>query len=96
MIRLPTPDFRRGAVDQGQEVDVSDPVALLFYLFAGGPDPECLKAADANDDGAAGLADAVFLLNFLFLGGPEPPPPFADCGLDPTPDLLGCAPGQCP
>ena len=41
-----------------------------------------------NDSGRVDLSDGVYLLGHLFLGGPEPPPPFADPGIDPTPDEL--------
>ena len=49
--------------------------------------PACLRASDANDDGAIDISDAVYTLSFLFLGGPAPRPtlpepteddPFAD------------------
>ena len=50
-----------------------------------------MKAADANDTGRVDLSDAVFILNYLFVGGAVPPAPFRQCGLDPTPDELGCA-----
>ena len=61
----------------------------LDYLFGGGLSL-CLDARDTNDDGAVDIADPVFLLSHLFSGGPEPSAPFAACGLDPTPDALGC------
>ena len=44
-----------------------------------------------NDDGAFDISDPVFTLANLFSGGPDPAEPFAACGSDPTPDVLGCA-----
>ncbi|MEO2149947.1 MAG: hypothetical protein ABGY15_07150 [bacterium] len=35
-----------------------------------------------------GLADAIALLGYLFSG--TTPPPFPDCGIDPTVDALEC------
>jgi hypothetical protein len=58
-----------------------------------------LDAADANDDQPRlDITDGIYLLQYLFLGGPQPPAPtpsrpsysMADCGLDPSPDNLGC------
>lgn len=84
-------DFVRGDVNQDDQVDLSDAMATLAYLFMGGSEPECLDAADGNDSGTLDLSDAVFTLTFLFLGGGPLPPP-SRCGkIDPTPnDRLTC------
>jgi hypothetical protein len=86
----PLPPFRRGDVGTDGQVDISDAILILTYLFLGGRTPPCLKSADANDSGELGLADAVFLLVFLFQGGATIPAPFASCGGDATPDRLSC------
>jgi hypothetical protein len=78
--------FRRGDCNDDGEVDISDPVATLAYLFLGSEDLGCLDAADADDSGEADISDAIYLLTFLFLGGPAPEEPFLDCGPDPTID----------
>jgi len=86
--------FRRGDVNADGNVNLSDAVSILNYLFTGGEVPTCLKTSDTNDNGGAlpDLTDAVYLLNFLFAGGPGIPPPFDECGADPTPegDELTC------
>ena len=87
--------FRRGDINADGQRDISDPIALLRHLFADGPEPRCPDAADADDDGVVELTDAVFVLEHLFLQGGRPAPPFLQCGLDPTPDDLGCG-GQPP
>jgi parallel beta-helix repeat protein len=89
--------FRRGEVNRDGSLDLSDPLAVLGYLFLGQRDAvACEKAADADDSGALDLNDPVSLLNFLFLGGPPPAAPANGCGADPTPDALGCeAPSPC-
>ena len=94
-ITLPTPDMRRGAVNDDAIVDVSDALLILFYLIGDVPAPNCLKAADANDDGRIDATDTVYLLNYLFLRGLAPPAPFAECGLDPTADALTCESASC-
>ncbi len=80
--------FVRGNANNSGDVDLSDAVFTLNYLFTGGSTPVCLDAADANDTGTVELSDAVWALNFLFQGGPSIKPPYPDPGLDPTPDSL--------
>jgi hypothetical protein len=79
--RLPAPaPFLRGDVNSDGGVDISDPVAVLDYLFLGTNTPGCLAAADLDASGSVDLSDAVYGLSFLFLGGPAPPAPYPDCG----------------
>jgi hypothetical protein len=82
--------FRRGDGNGDGKLDLSDAVFVLNHLFVGGTEPPCLDSADADDSGDLDITDAVYSLSFLFLGGPAPPSPFLDCGVDPTPDGLGC------
>ena len=82
--------FRRGDANGDAELDISDPVATLGYLFAGDSSLPCLDAADSNDDGALDISDAAATLNFLFQGSAALPAPSGDPGVDPTPDALGC------
>ncbi len=60
--------------------DLSDPVAVLGWLFLGQEKPGCFDAADADATGAIDLTDAVYILLYLFLGGQPPPEPFPLCG----------------
>jgi hypothetical protein len=57
------------------EIDVSDVVYLINYLFVGGPAPVPLEAGDANSDGVVDVSDVVYLINYLFAGGPHPSAP---------------------
>ena len=92
--------FRRGDVDGDGEINITDAVVTLAFLFSNrppggpfGPPPielSCLDSADGNDDGEVDISDPIHSLNYQFLGGPEPPRPFATCGTDPTPDSLDC------
>jgi hypothetical protein len=76
--------FVRGEVNADEDLNIGDPVSILFYLFSDSLTPVCLDSADADDSGAIDITDAVYLLGFLFTGGPEPPAPFPLPGLDPT------------
>lgn len=82
--------FRRGYINADAKVDLADVIYLLTFLFAHGPEPLCVKAADSNDDGSVDIADAIKVLGYLFGGGNPPAAPFAECGGDPTPDNLTC------
>ena len=86
--------FRRGDWTGDGTVDISDPVSLLRHLFLGGAASPCAAAGDADDGGSLDLTDAVLVLDHLFQGGPPPATPFPSCGIDPTPDALGCEPAS--
>ncbi|MBN1443301.1 MAG: DUF4397 domain-containing protein [Planctomycetes bacterium] len=82
--------FLRGDANRDGELDISDPVAVLFHLFLTQPARFCSDAADVDDDGHLMLSDAIYSLNHLFAGGRQPAPPFPAPGIDATADLLGC------
>jgi hypothetical protein len=56
------------------QIDASDVVFLINYLFIKGPAPEPLSAGDSNGDCVVDAADVVYLMNYLFVGGPTPKP----------------------
>ncbi|MBI4601217.1 MAG: hypothetical protein HY721_04570, partial [Planctomycetes bacterium] len=82
--------FRRSDSNADGEIDISDAIFTLAFLFLGGGEPQCADAADANDDGLLDLSDAVFTIAYLFLGGEPPPYPFPACGPDLSLDALEC------
>ncbi len=86
-------NFIRGDANVDGEVDISDALATLGFLFRSDPATiACDDAADANDDGGVDISDAIATLNFLFVGNGEIPAPGANsCGPDPTTDPLSCA-----
>jgi len=83
-------DFQRGEANADGELNLSDAIFAVEYLFMGGEAPSCLKSADSNDDGDIDLADPIYLVGRLFLGGPEPDAPTNACGVDLTVDDLSC------
>ena len=91
-------EFHRGDTNDDGDVNLSDAVHVLNWLFLQGDAPTCVDAADVDDDGNVLLTDAVSLLNFLFLQGvppADPGPPPNECGTDDTAPL-GCeAYGSC-
>jgi hypothetical protein len=87
--------FVRGLVNDDPDVDVSDVVTILLYLFAG-RSISCQDAADANDDGLLNLSDCIYLLDYLFRAGAPIDAPTGACDSDPTPDDLDCRAFVCP
>jgi len=82
--------FIRGDVDGDGAINISDPIRLLGFLFAGDSAPPCTRSADLDDGGSLTITDGIRVLRFLFLAGDRPSPPFPLCGVDGTPDGLTC------
>jgi hypothetical protein len=82
--------FRRGDANADGELNVLDALKLLEYLFRRTPALSCAKSGDANDDGRLNILDATVLVSQLFGGRGFLPPPFAECGEDPSADGLHC------
>ena len=80
--------FIRGDANADQELDISDAISTLAFLFLGRSAGSCLDAQDANDDGGIDVSDPVYVFGYLFVGGAAPPAPYPDPGPDPTEDLL--------
>ncbi|MDH3889891.1 MAG: T9SS type A sorting domain-containing protein [candidate division Zixibacteria bacterium] len=64
----------RGDFTHNGQVDISDLVDLVDYMFTGGPAPLCDEEADLNGDGGIDIADLVYMVDFMFTGGPAPVP----------------------
>ena len=84
------PRFRRGDADGSGQLNLTDALVALNFLFLSGAPPGCLDAADANDDGDIDVTDAIVLLSFLFLSTAPLPAPSPGCGPDLTPDAVPC------
>ncbi|MBI4606305.1 MAG: PQQ-dependent sugar dehydrogenase [Planctomycetes bacterium] len=86
----------RGDANDDGEHGISDALFTLRHLFRGDPPRvDCADALDSNDDGSLDVSDGVYIVLGLFAGGPPPPPPYPDCGEDPTADSLDCAASTC-
>jgi hypothetical protein len=87
--------FHRGDADGNGDLNLTDPIVILEYLFLGKDAIPCKEAANSNDDRSVDLTDAVYLLVYLFQSGSppgDPGPPSWPCGPDPagSPTYLGC------
>lgn len=61
-----------GDADGTGQVDLSDVIFLVNYIFGGGLAPEPIKTGDVDCNGRINLTDAVYLVNYIFGGGPVP------------------------
>ena len=64
--------FLCGDLDQSGDVNISDVVYLVAYIFSGGPAPDPLAAAEVNCDGSINIADAVYIIEYIFTHGAAP------------------------
>jgi len=89
--------FIRGDADQDLQLNLTDAIHIIQYLFEGSADRRCMDAMDVEGDGAVDLSDCIYLLGWLYTGGEPPPEPFPDCGLDPAPrdERLSCEEFTC-
>ena len=84
------PVFLRGDVSLDGNVNTTDIVQLLRYLFKGG-ESGCRAAGDANNDNTLDISDAIYLVDFLFRRGTQPAEPFPRAGHDQDGvESLGC------
>ncbi len=65
-------DYICGDANGDGEVNVSDGVFIINFVFAGGPAPARFEAANANCDEAVNVSDAVWIINYVFVGGNIP------------------------
>jgi len=61
-----------GDANNSNNVDISDVVYLIAYIFSGGSAPSPLLAGDANCDSIIDISDAVYLIAYIFSGGLAP------------------------
>jgi len=64
----------RGNVDNdpSENIDISDLVYLVDWLYHGGPAPVCVDEADMDHDHAVTSGDVDYLVDYMFNGGPAP------------------------
>jgi C1A family cysteine protease len=67
---------RRGNVDDSpsEQIDISDLIYLVVYMFQDGPAPPCMAEANIDGDflGVIDIIDLIRLVEYMFQGGPPP------------------------
>jgi PKD repeat protein len=66
------PDYICGDANSDEDVNVSDAVYIINYVFVGGDAPDPLESGDVNCDDTCNVSDAVWIINYVFVGGNEP------------------------
>jgi hypothetical protein len=67
-------DCNPGDANGDGEINVSDVVYEVNYIFKGGPPPVpySICSGDVNCDCTENIGDAVYKINYVFKGGPPP------------------------
>jgi len=61
-----------GNANADGNVNVSDAVHIINYVFTSGLPPDPMESGDTNCDGETNVSDAVFIINYVFAGGSIP------------------------
>lgn len=61
-----------GDLDASGQIDVTDAVYLINYIFAGGQAPQDSKGGDVNCSNQTDVTDAVYMINYIFASGAVP------------------------
>jgi hypothetical protein len=61
-----------GDIDNDGNVDISDLVYLVDYMFLGGPLPLSMNSGDVDASCRIDVGDLVYMAEYFFLGGPAP------------------------
>jgi len=61
-----------GDANDDAQINISDAVHLLGYIFVGGMPPIIPPSGDANCDSSVNISDVVWIINYVFSGGYAP------------------------
>jgi len=65
--------FYRGDVNRDRNINVSDVIYTINYLFKGGPKPELFPdQGDVDSNNVVNVTDVIYTINYLFKGGLAP------------------------
>ncbi len=64
----------RGNVDNDtlEQINISDLVSFVAYMFSSGDEPLCMEEADVDVSGGIDISDLVLLVAYMFSGGVAP------------------------
>jgi hypothetical protein len=71
-VDVSTSQYLCGDANSDGNVNVSDAVQIINYVFIGGESPQPYLAGDTNCDNSVNVSDAVWIINYVFIGGAEP------------------------
>lgn len=63
---------RCGDVNDDGDVNVSDALRIINYVFEGGVLHPVTACGDANGDKVVNISDGVYIINYIFVGGSQP------------------------
>jgi bacillolysin len=66
-------DYICGDANADIDVNISDAVYIINYIFTGGNPPDPFDAGNVNCDGEVNVSDAVWIVNFIFVPGSPAP-----------------------
>ncbi len=61
-----------GDINASAQIDISDAVYLIQYIFDNGAPPLDDAGGDLNCNGQTDITDAVYMINYIFASGPAP------------------------
>ncbi len=65
----------RGDANSDDNINISDAVLIINFIFMEGDPPASQCGGDANSDGLINVSDAVFIINYVFIAGSPAPGP---------------------
>ncbi|HDS00698.1 MAG TPA: M28 family peptidase [candidate division Zixibacteria bacterium] len=71
-ITITDPEYVCGDANNDGDVNLTDAVYIINYIFIAGPPPDPLLSGEVNCDGTLNVSDGVWILNYVFIGGSEP------------------------
>jgi hypothetical protein len=72
------PAYIVGDANADGNINVSDAVHIINYVFVGGQEPQPFESGDSNCDGSVNVSDAVMIINYVFVEGNTPGDPDGD------------------
>jgi len=72
--QLKVQSIKPGDANGDSDLNLSDIIYVVNYIFKNGPEPVNKQMADVNVDCVLNLGDLIYLVNYIFKGGLDPLP----------------------
>ena len=69
---IKTTNVLRGDLTYDFNIDISDLVSLVNYMFTSGPAPLSKQMGDLTGDKSIDISDLTYMVDYMFTGGPPP------------------------